>query len=442
MDIEVRAMTPEERKYSYTQDADTIRRSGCIGHLRVDMDTNGTGFFSSWDNHNAALKTQDFKDQFDAVINALRFDEQYGGILKNRSSLASCCSKTPESDFGNDREFGFRVDTEEYSYMLRLNPNRGEYAAYIYAYDRELLDGDLLPAPELMNVLVVVPGEKPYVKAIKTELESLYRELDTDTVQAIYPWEEPVALICDENGKLTGKELNRALRDEDGDVYDIVAGTFLITGLGEEDFASLSPEHIEKFKERFAVPEAFLRVDGKIMIVPILEQEVLPPKLIPVYLQSGTFAREHGELDTFRASYKANVACKDAIENAIAENYRDNRLNTAGAHSVIEQFGMERTMMVLANTVQHKDWDGRFSDNNKAWAESIVLPAEDEGGHRNNDFVVNKAHPGLTDLFVNQVRREAKELTNGRKSVLGKLKDAASALENGTPSKKPREAER
>jgi hypothetical protein len=128
-----------------------------------------------------------------------------------------------------------------------------------------------------------------------------------------------------------------------------------ITGLGEEDFASLSPEHIEKFKKRFAVPEAFLRVDGKIMIVPILEQKALPPKLIPIYLQSGAFAREHGELDTFRASYKANVACKDAIENAIAENYRDNRLNTAGAHSVIEQFGMERTMMVLANTVQHKD---------------------------------------------------------------------------------------
>ena len=88
MNMEVRAMTPEERKYSYTQDADTIRRSGCIGHLRVDMDVSGTGFFSSWDNHNAALKTQDFKDQFDEVINALRFDEQYGGILKNRSSLA------------------------------------------------------------------------------------------------------------------------------------------------------------------------------------------------------------------------------------------------------------------------------------------------------------------------------------------------------------------
>ena len=85
MDIKVRAMTPEERKYSYTQDADTMHHSGCIGHLRVDMDTNGTGFYSSWDDHNANLKTQEFKDQFDEVIHALRFDEQYGGLLKNRS---------------------------------------------------------------------------------------------------------------------------------------------------------------------------------------------------------------------------------------------------------------------------------------------------------------------------------------------------------------------
>ena len=271
MNMEVRAMTPEERKYSYTQDADTIRRSGCIGHLRVDMDTNGTGFFSSWDNHNAALKTQDFKDQFDEVINALRFDEQYGGILKNRSSLASCCYKTPESDFGNDREFGFRVDTEEYSYMLRLNPNKGEYAAYIYAYDRDMLDSELLPAPELMNVLVVEPGQPPYVKAIQTGLESLYREIDTDTVQAVYPWNDAVGLICDENGKMTGKELNRALRDEDGHIYDVVAGTFLIAGLSAEDFTSLTPEQIDKFKDVFKTPEAFINLGGRLMVVPVEE---------------------------------------------------------------------------------------------------------------------------------------------------------------------------
>jgi len=441
MDMDIRPMMQEEQKYSYTQDQDTMKKAGCIGHLRVDMDTNGTGFYSSWDNHSAEMKTQAFKDEFDDVINALREDPQYGGILKNRSSLAAYCRSENDSAFENGQEYGFRVDTEDYAYMLRLNPNPGEYAAYIYAYDKEMLEEALLPQPELINVLVVEPGEKPYVKAIQSNLESLQREVG-GYIQAVYPYESPTAIICDEEGKMNGKELNRALRDEDGDVYDIIAGTFIVTGLGEEDFASLSPEHIEEFKERFAVPEAFLRVDGKIMIIPVEEKNDPKAELVPIYLQNGEYARKHGELDAFRASYKLNVACRDAIENAIADNYRDNRLNAAGAHGVIEQFGMERTMMVLANTVQHKDWDGRFSDSNKAWAKTVTVPVEDEGGHRNAEFVVNKSHPGLTDLFVNQVRREAKELANGRKSVLGKLKEAAAEPAKPTAPKKLREAER
>ena len=273
MDLDIRPLTNEERNYTYTQEKEAMIKAGCIGHLRVDMDTNGTGFFSSWDDHNRNLKTQDFKDEFDEVINTLRFDERYGGILKNRSSLASCCYEAPESDFGNDREFGFRVDTEEYSFLLRLNPNKGEYAAYIYAYDRELLDGALLPAPEMMNVIVVEPGQPPYVKAIQTGLESLYREIDTDTVEAVYPFDDPVGLICDENGKLTGKELNRALRDEDGHIYDVVAGTFLIAGLGKDDFISLTQEQIDKFKDVFKTPEAFISVDGRLLVIPMKEDK-------------------------------------------------------------------------------------------------------------------------------------------------------------------------
>ena len=57
MDLKIRAMTPEEREYSYTQDAETRKKSGCIGHLRVDMDSNGLGFYSTWDDHSPGLKT-------------------------------------------------------------------------------------------------------------------------------------------------------------------------------------------------------------------------------------------------------------------------------------------------------------------------------------------------------------------------------------------------
>ena len=61
-------------------------------------------------------------------------------------------------------------------------------------------------------------------------LESLQHEVG-GCIEAIYPYEDPVALICNEEGKLEGLPLNRALRDEDGDIYDVVAGTFLVVGL-------------------------------------------------------------------------------------------------------------------------------------------------------------------------------------------------------------------
>lgn len=147
MDMTIRAMNPVERNYCYTQSQQISMQTGLIGHLRADMDSSGTGFFSSFFNFRADLKTEDFKTEFDAVINALRFDENYGGILKDRSALSSYCHEIPESSFGGDgREFGFRVDTKQYSYMLRLNPNRGEYNLYCYCYQKKWLDRHLQQA--------------------------------------------------------------------------------------------------------------------------------------------------------------------------------------------------------------------------------------------------------------------------------------------------------
>lgn len=89
---------------------------------------------------------------------------------------------------------------------------------------------------------------------------------------------------------------------------------------------------------------------------------------LPVYTFSATFAKEHGELETYRTSHRANVACKNAIEEAISSHYRDNRFDGSCVDEVIDRFGMERVAFVLANTVQDKDWDGRISHDNKAWA--------------------------------------------------------------------------
>ena len=128
-----------------------------------------------------------------------------------------------------------------------------------------------------ITVLMVEPEKKPYVKEIDPGLSSLQHEVG-GYIQAVYPFAEPVALICDEEAKLTGKPLNRALRDADGDIYDIVAGKFFIVGLGEEDFASLHPDHIKKFSELYKTPELFIRMNGKLVVIPMEEERAKTKK--------------------------------------------------------------------------------------------------------------------------------------------------------------------
>ena len=130
---------------------------------------------------------------------------------------------------------------------------------------------------EKISVLVVEPEKKPYAKEISSGLSSLQHEVG-GYIQAVYPYEEPVAIICDEEAKLKGSELNRVLRDEDGKIYDVVAGTFLIVGLGEEDFASLTPEHMKQFKEKFDTPEMFMRLNGKLVVFSMEEERAKAKK--------------------------------------------------------------------------------------------------------------------------------------------------------------------
>ena len=281
MDFSIRLMKPEERAFAYTQDQQTLHSSGCIGHLRVDMDSTGTGFFSSWDTHAPSLKDDAFKTEFDKLSHELRFNKDLGGILTNRISMSKFCRSIPGSEISDDgRNFGFRVDTDEYAYMLRLNPNKGEYNAYIYAYDREMLDTFLEPAHEIeqerpITVLVVEPGREPYVKEIDPGLKSLQHEVD-GWIEAVYPFEDPVAIVCNEEGKLNGLPLNRALIDDDsGEIYDIVVGTFLVTGLTEDNFGSLTDDQIQKFSDRFRHPEAFLQMGNQIIRI---IQDVPKPK--------------------------------------------------------------------------------------------------------------------------------------------------------------------
>lgn len=123
-----------------------------------------------------------------------------------------------------------------------------------------------------MKVLRVEQYKPPFVKEIDPGLESLQSEVD-GWIEAIYPFEDDVALICNEEGKINGLELNRALRDENGEVLDVIAGPFLIVGIGEEDFDSLSDDMIEKYRDIFAQPEVFIRTNSGLLVMPYVTDE-------------------------------------------------------------------------------------------------------------------------------------------------------------------------
>ena len=112
-----------------------------------------------------------------------------------------------------------------------------------------------------MKVLLVVPGGTPKVAEIASSLKSM-QSVVGGLLQAIYPFEEPVALICNDEGKLLGLPPNRVLRHpETGEIYDIVVGAFFLCSAppDSENFESLTDEQIARYTELFKHPEFFFR---------------------------------------------------------------------------------------------------------------------------------------------------------------------------------------
>ncbi len=125
-----------------------------------------------------------------------------------------------------------------------------------------------------LDVLLVEPGQYARMTTIDAGLKSLQKTVGGD-IEAAYFFHDPVALVCQEEGKINGSELNRAVRDADGEILDIIAGKFFICGLGEEDFASLPEGLKKKYEDMFHQPETFLKMGRSITAIPI-EPKVMP----------------------------------------------------------------------------------------------------------------------------------------------------------------------
>ena len=144
MDMTLRAATPGERLYAFKQSTHIGELAGAVGRLRGYMGEDGQEFHTDWENFCGHLRTSEFLADREKVLDALRFDEQYGGALKDHDALTACCEAHPESDMGHyDRECAFRLDTEQYTYFLRLYPDNIEFDFELYPYRRDLLENHM-----------------------------------------------------------------------------------------------------------------------------------------------------------------------------------------------------------------------------------------------------------------------------------------------------------
>lgn len=114
-----------------------------------------------------------------------------------------------------------------------------------------------------MKVLMVEPHKNAYEADIGNELNAMQKVVG-GSIEAAYFFDDPVALVCNEEGKINGLELNRSVRNEDNEIMDIVAGTFFICGLNKDNFDSLTSEQMEKFKKMFFNPEIFMKTNDGI----------------------------------------------------------------------------------------------------------------------------------------------------------------------------------
>ena len=134
----------------------------------------------------------------------------------------------------------------------------------------------------------------------------------------------------------------------------------------------------------------------------------------PLYTHTITYAIEHGRADDYLESRKLNLDCKKAVEDAIRENFDGMHLAHDAAKGILEEYGAERVVFILANTVQHLEYDGRFSFGNKAWAKGYEIPENvNRGMDMNADYVIN-SHPAVLDGFIGLARDGIREQELGK----------------------------
>lgn len=260
MDMTIRPMTTQEQLYAYAQSQQITMQTGAIGYLRGDFDSSGNEFHSTWFDEVESRKTDEFKAEFQEVIDTLRFDKQYGGLLASRSAMQKYGRNQPDSAFeGNyTTEYGFRIDTKQFAYLLRCIPVKGDYNFYCWCFEAKWLDRHLKQA------------EKG-IRFITSDYKELFRIPDGDKIRITQP---------------DGTHIDRTCRYIDECHLEVGSGLYHICQLAE----LMERNGNTAIPLRSSLPEqcyVYLPTSQEIGIVKKGEMGYYRSDLSPVYGESG-----------------------------------------------------------------------------------------------------------------------------------------------------------
>ena len=169
--FDLRPASVEEAGLFYTtenQDAEL----GTVGHLRMDFDSGGKGFYHTWWPHNGdRFNTPEFKEALQEFVDAMR----QSGPLKDLSAMSSYCWRNGGEIVENDSVYGFIAETEQYRFCLRCTPRPGEYQGYLYCYD--LRQQELARQSKLVGRVTFASGEKQEFTDARQYLQTIQEEL-------------------------------------------------------------------------------------------------------------------------------------------------------------------------------------------------------------------------------------------------------------------------
>lgn len=151
--ITLRTMTQAEHNYCIAQSQQLNNQCGLVGYLHGDFGRAGDQLYTTLFEGNSELKTEEFSKEFDEVINDLNDDPKHRGVLHNLEDMILLCTTRPNSHISDIRNYGFRADTNKYSYMIHCIPYADDCNFYIYAYDRASINRHIQKADVSDNCL-------------------------------------------------------------------------------------------------------------------------------------------------------------------------------------------------------------------------------------------------------------------------------------------------